>query len=233
MTSACSVGWTWISERMTKRNRVRLFLAAAPLIYVVAGAFLSGTVFREQAPDLSDQPRRGLRIENPAIKSAFVYRQTSAETNGATFEVDVFIEPGGGPGNLGGDHIHPYAEERFRVVEGTIRVLLDGVARDVSAGHELVVTPGVAHSYLNVSSEPAHVVGVFKPAAEMDSYFVQVDRAGGLGQTSMAQMIAFLTRYDHTYAAGMPKWVQRGLAFVIFPTARLFGVKSYYPPPKE
>jgi quercetin dioxygenase-like cupin family protein len=212
---------------------VRLLLVAAPLVYVVASAFLSGVVFPEQAPDPSDLPRRGTRIENPAIKSAFVYRRTGAETNGATFEVDLFVEPGGGPGNLGGDHIHPQAEERFRVVEGTIRVLLDGVAQDVSAGQEVVVTPGVAHSYLNVSSRAAHVIGIFTPGSNMDSYFVQIDRAGGIGQAGAAQMFAFMTRYDHTYIAGVPRWLQRSLAFVITPTARLFGVRSYYPPPKE
>jgi mannose-6-phosphate isomerase-like protein (cupin superfamily) len=217
---------------MTTRTRVRLLLGAAPLIYVGVGAFLSTVVFPEPAPDPSDQPHRGIRIENPVIKSTFVYRQTSVETNGARFEVDLFIRPGGGPGNLGGDHIHPYAEERFRVVEGTIRVLLDGVAQDVAAGQEVVVTPGVAHSYLNVSSQPAHVIGIFTPAASMDSYFVQIDRAGGLGQLSVAQMFAFLTRYDHTYIAGVPRWLQRSLAFVIAPTARLFGVKSHYPPPE-
>jgi mannose-6-phosphate isomerase-like protein (cupin superfamily) len=210
---------------------VRLLLAAVPLIYVVAGAFLSGIVFPEQAPDPSDLPRRGTRIENPAIKSTFVYRRTGAETNGATFEVDLFVEPGGGPGNLGGDHIHPHAEERFRVVEGTIRVLLDGVAQDVLAGQEAVVSPGVAHSYLNVSPQAAHVIGIFNPAANMDSYLVQIDRAGGIGQAGVAQMFAFMTRYDHTYIAGVPRWLQKSLAFVITPTARLFGVRSYYPPP--
>jgi hypothetical protein len=109
----------------------------------------------------------------------------------------------------------------------------DGTAQDVSAGQEVVAAPGVAHSYLNVSSEPAHLIGIFTPATNMDSYFVQMDRAGGIGQVSVTQMFAFMTRYDHTYLAGVPRWVPRSLAFVISPTARLFGVKSYYPPSKE
>jgi hypothetical protein len=67
----------------------------------------------------------------------------------------------------------------------------------------------------------------------MDNYFVQIDRAGGIGQAGVAQMFAFMTRYDHTYIAGVPKWLQRGFAFAMTPTARLFGVKSYYPPSKE
>jgi len=207
-------------------------MAATPLVYVIVGTLLSNVVFPEPDADPSDRPRPGTRIENPAIGSTFVYRRTSAETNGATFEVDLFVEPGGGPGSLGVDHVHPYLEERFRVVEGTIRIALDGVERDVTAGQEVVAAPGVAHSYVNVSSAPAHVTGVFNPAANMDSYFVQLDRAGGLGQTGVAQMFAFLTRYDHTYVAGVPRWLQKGLAFLITPTARLFGVQSYYPPPE-
>jgi len=60
----------------------------------------------------------------------------------------VFVEPGGGPSLVAGDHVHPGAEKRFRVEQGVIRVRLDGVA----------------HSHVNVSPRAtAHVVGSFRP----------------------------------------------------------------------
>ena len=58
-------------------------------------------------------------LENPASGERITFRQTSANTGGGLLAIDLEL-----PANRrvpGGQHIHPKQEERFEVVEGTMR----------------------------------------------------------------------------------------------------------------
>jgi len=50
-------------------------------------------------------------------------------------------------------HCHPHETEVFHVVEGTLRVWLDGEARDYSAGETAIAEPGVVHRFDNSGPE--------------------------------------------------------------------------------
>jgi hypothetical protein len=68
----------------------------------------------------------------------------------------------------------------------------------------------------------------------LDSAYVQFDRAGGIGRLSNLQGLVFLSRFTTIgYRSNAPIWVQKTLAFVVAPTARLFGIRSYYPSPPD
>lgn len=70
--------------------------------------------------------RPGAVIENPVIGDRVVFRQTTAETEGALLEFDMFIRPGAsGPP----EHVHPSSAERFEVLRGTLRARVAGTAR--------------------------------------------------------------------------------------------------------
>ena len=61
----------------------------------------------------------GQTLENPASGDLRTFRQTSANTRGELLAIDLEL-----PANRrvpGGQHIHPKQEERFQVVEGTMR----------------------------------------------------------------------------------------------------------------
>lgn len=62
---------------------------------------------------------RGQTLENPASGERIVFRQTSAVTGGELLAID--LELPAGRRVPGGQHIHPKQEERFEVVEGTMR----------------------------------------------------------------------------------------------------------------
>jgi len=201
------------------------------VIYVAVGSLLNYVVFPEPGPPPSDTPHAGVRVVNPAIHSTFVYRRTAAETGGKIFEWDNYIEKGGGP--IAFPHIHEFAEERFHVVEGAIRVVIDGKESTLLAGQEVVVPPGSLHGFQAIADGTTYVVSSLSPPFEVDELYVQMARAGGLFQVNPIQLLVFATRYDpKTRISGTPPFmVLRALGYLLAPTARLFGIKSYYPPP--
>jgi mannose-6-phosphate isomerase-like protein (cupin superfamily) len=81
---------------------------------------------------------RAQTLENPASGERITFRQTSASTGGELLAIDLEL-----PANRrvpGGQHIHPNQEERFEVVEGTMRFRM-GRKRVVARPGEVVVVP--------------------------------------------------------------------------------------------
>ena len=210
--------------------------------YILASCVLHHLVFPEAAPDPADLPRSGTVLVNEGIKSKFVYRRTSIETRGQLFEWDNFVEPGGGPIDI--PHVHPRMRETFEVIDGEMRFMVDGHEHILAAGATLTAEPGAVDAFQNVSGRPVHMVSRFEPAEEgpweelaqkgllPDNAFVQIERAGGLGSVSPVQMLVIGARFKQGYPPLLPGWAWDGIAFVVAPTARVFGVRSYYPPPR-
>jgi mannose-6-phosphate isomerase-like protein (cupin superfamily) len=209
--------------------------------YVLVSSVLHYLVFPEPSPDASDLPRSGTAVINPAIRSKFVYRETFIETAGRKFEWDNFVEPGGGPIDI--PHVHLHNRETFHVVDGEIRFVIDGKEHVARAGDYIVAEPGSVHAFQNPSDRPAYMVSRFEPAEDgpwerlaregllLDSQFVQIGRVGGMGGASPVQMMVFASRFKTVgNLAGPPIWLQNAAAFLVAPTARLFGIHAYYPP---
>lgn len=222
------------------RKRVAIGIALVT-IYVFVSSILHYAVFPEPFAVPSDLPRSGTTLVNEGIRSRFVYRHTSMETAGRLFEWDNFVEPGGGPGEI--PHVHPHMREVFQIVAGEVTFVMNGREQVAGPGSTIVVQPGTVHAFRNVADRPAHMISRFEPAHDgpwaqlaergllPDSTFVQIDRAGGLGRASPIQMLVFVSRHKQGYPPGLPIWAWDALAFLIAPTARIFGVHAYYAPP--
>lgn len=214
-----------------RAKRVAWIIIVALVAYVAVGSLLNYVVFPEPGPLPSDTPRAGVRIHNEAIQSTFVYRRTASETNGQIFEWDNYIKKGGGP--IDHPHVHELAEERFRVINGALRIVVDGKESIVETGQEVVVPPGSLHGFQAIADGTTYVVSSLSPPFQVDEVYVQMARAGGLWRVSPIQLLVFATRYDtKTGVPGLPPFkLARALGYLVAPTARLFGIKSYYPPP--
>lgn len=57
------------------------------------------------------------------------------------------------PGGHSPHHDHPYEHENF-IVEGSGRVLIDGVWHDLKPGDVVFVSPGADHMYANAGTTP-------------------------------------------------------------------------------
>ena len=95
----------------------------------------------------------GQTLENPASGERITFRQTSANTRGELLAIDLEL-----PANRrvpGGQHIHPKQEERFQVVEGTMRFRMGRGRRGPRRGGRR--PPGQKHDFANVGDDDALV----------------------------------------------------------------------------
>lgn len=204
--------------------RVLLGTVGLLVAYVGISSLLHFVVFPEPSPPPTDRPRSGTEVRLPG-GSTFVYRRTAIETDGEVFEADWVGEPGAGIQR----HTHPSQEVRFEIFEGSLRVVADGVDRTLGPGEEVIIRAGVQHMWENASEARARGLFQLRPAGMADFVFVQLDRAfggeAGAVSTAVQTFILIGTHGRHT------AWPIKTLCFLVAPTARLFGYRSYYEPP--
>src|SRR5262249_23517954 len=97
----------------------------------------------------------GKTLENPASGERITLRRTAAETNGELLAMDLELPARGRV--PGGQHIHPLQEERFEVMEGTMRFRMGHRRIVARPGEVVVVPPGQRHDFANVGGDEALV----------------------------------------------------------------------------
>lgn len=92
---------------------------------------------------------------------------STAETDGEYLEMRFEIN------STSGDsppvHIHPKAEESYKVLSGTLEVNVEGEWKQVHAGEKHSVSPGTPHTFRN--KEPVELINVHRPALEYERFF--------------------------------------------------------------
>ena len=157
---------------------------------------------------------RGQTLENPASGERITFRETAATTDGELLAID--LELPAGRRVPGGQHIHPKQEERFEVVEGTMRFKL-GRKRVVAGPGDVVVVPaGQKHDFANVGDDDALVRVEVRPALKMEELFETAVGLAEQGRTFMGGIpkpldLALFTEEfdDEVQGAFPPRWVQR------------------------
>jgi quercetin dioxygenase-like cupin family protein len=157
---------------------------------------------------------RGQTLENPASGERITFRETAATTDGELLAID--LELPAGRRVPGGQHIHPKQEERFEVVEGTMRFKL-GRKRVVAGPGDVVVVPaGQKHDFANVGDDDALVRVEVRPALKMEELFETAVGLAEHGRTFMGGIpkpldLALFTEAfeDEVQGAFPPRWVQR------------------------
>lgn len=142
-------------------------------------------------------------------------------------EVEVEYGPGGSPPPA---HLHPEQDEAFRVLEGTLRVRLDGEERALTAGETLEIPHGAAHQMWNPDVAPVRASWTTSPPGRTEEWFRALDRLqreGRVGRNGMPGPLAFaalLTEYRDVFrlVAG-PDWLVRGALAALAPLGRLRG----------
>jgi quercetin dioxygenase-like cupin family protein len=102
--------------------------------------------------------------------------RTAAETGGAVLEMEATY---GGTGGLPPEHLHPRQRERFEVLEGTIRAIVDGTERRYGPGETFEVATGTPHTM--AAEGPSRVRWEVRPALRTTEFFERLhggDHAG-------------------------------------------------------
>ena len=165
----------------------------------------------------------GQTLENPASGERITFRRTSANTDGELLAID--LELPAGRRVPGGQHIHPHQEERFEVVEGTMRFRMGRKRVVAGPGEVVVVPPGQKHDFANVGDGDALVRVEVRPALKMEQLFETAVGLAEQGRTFLGgvpkplDLALFTEEFENeVQAAFPPRWVQR---IVLAPLARL------------
>jgi quercetin dioxygenase-like cupin family protein len=155
-----------------------------------------------------------------------VRRQRLAFTReGNILHADVFAAPGGDVPT----HFHPSQEERFEVLAGHVRFVVDGQRIDGAPGTRAVAPPGAKHAFRNVGSVEAHLRVEVEPALDLQGFLEEAAAlARGRRYTrrgiptsprAVLQLADLLVRYENTTVMAFPPRIVQRLALA--PLARL------------
>jgi quercetin dioxygenase-like cupin family protein len=173
--------------------------------------------------------RIGQILVNPASGERITFVHTAAETGGELVAIRLELPPGGRvPGGL---HIHPLQEERFEVVEGTMRFRMRRRRIVAGPGEVVVVPPRVAHDFANAGAETAVLRVDIRPALQMEQLFETAVALAEEGRTMLNGIpkpldLALFTREfeQEVQGASPPRWVQR---LALAPLARIARRRGY------
>src|SRR5437763_1715152 len=107
-------------------------------------------------------------LDMTPIGMIFHVVKTPIETNGQTLEMEweLLPEADGTP-----VHIHPFATETYKVLQGQLEVNINGQWKILQQGEELSVTRGIPHTFRNPITAISKVYNVHSPAMQFDRYF--------------------------------------------------------------
>jgi quercetin dioxygenase-like cupin family protein len=120
---------------------------------------------------------------------------TGAETRGELLEMEASY---GAEGDLPPEHLHPSQDERFDVLEGAVRTIIDGVERRYEAGETFEVPAGTPHQM--TGDGPARVRWEVRPAMRTAEFFEAL--YGGAAAAGVNVLEEFRDEFRLTAATG-------------------------------
>ena len=174
----------------------------------------------------------GQILENPQSGERFIFRKTSADTNGEYLEFDLELQP---DGKVPGKHVHPKQTERFEVLDGTMKFKLGRKTIVAKAGDVVVVPAGKAHKFQNGGVTTAHVRVQVTPALKMEELFETVCQLAADGRTlsngmpKPLDLALFVSQYrEEVQAPFPPATIQRASLAPLAAIAKARGFHERY-----
>jgi quercetin dioxygenase-like cupin family protein len=149
----------------------------------------------------------GQIIHNPVSGERIEFRRTAADTDGDLLEIELEL---GADGHVPGAHVHPEQEERFEVLEGTMRFRLGLRTIIAQPGDSVVVPAGRVHKFSNAGEGPARARVEVVPALDMEDLFTttaELAREGNVLRSGMPRplhLALFVQRFKREVRAPFP-----------------------------
>jgi quercetin dioxygenase-like cupin family protein len=179
----------------------------------------------------------GDSIENPVTGERLVFKKTSAETNGDYVLFECLVKPSG---FVAAAHVHPFQEERFQVIDGTVMFRIDGQELPAEPGDTILVARGRKHQFWNAGDDEVRFACEVRPALDFERLIETMFSLAQAGKTNRKGMpnplrLAVIARahFDTVRLPFPPVWMQRvGLALGA-PLGRMLGYGATYEPSAE
>ena len=178
----------------------------------------------------------GQIIDNPVSGERIEFLRTAAETDGELLEFELTLAP---DGRVPGAHVHPEQEERFHVLEGTIRFRLGLRTIVAEAGETVIVPAGRVHKFTNGGDGEARVSVQVTPALDMEDLLATTAELAHEGRVMRSGMpkplhlALFVGRFRREVRAPFPPApVVRALMAPLAAVARKRGHDARYAAPR-
>jgi mannose-6-phosphate isomerase-like protein (cupin superfamily)/uncharacterized protein YndB with AHSA1/START domain len=106
-------------------------------------------------------------LEMPALGVRVELRRTAADTDGELIEFDVV---GRARGLIAAEHVHTGQSEHYEVIEGTMRLVIDGREHLLGPGDEMETPAGVDHRQLPGDDGEGRVRVTLRPAGRTEEF---------------------------------------------------------------
>lgn len=209
----------------------KIFVVTALLIaYVLIGNFFHRYIFPEPEPDASMYPASGDVITNPFAGEQIIFLKTGLETGGAFSLREFHLKPGGAVPRA---HRHEY-DEMFKVIQGRLTLIWNGQEQILGPGDSVTIPAGDAHQPINRDTLELVTINRVSPAEKHDLMLAQThgfltEKASPRSKSEFFFQAMLFVDYYGTYTADLPVTVQKVLSFLLAPTARLLGYKTWRP----
>jgi quercetin dioxygenase-like cupin family protein len=176
----------------------------------------------------------GQTIQNPVSGERIHFLRTAADTDGELLEFELELSA---DGHVPGAHVHPEQEERFHVLEGTMKFRLGLRTIVAGAGESVVVPAGRVHKFANGGDAPARARVEVVPALDMEQLLettVELAHEGRVTRKGMPKplhLALFVRRFEREVRAPFPPaWVVRATMAPLAALARRRGHAERYAP---
>ena len=146
-------------------------------------------------------------IHNPVSGERITFLRTAADTDGELLEFELELTA---DGRVPGAHVHPVQEERFHVLEGTMKFRLGLRTILASAGETVVVPARRMHKFSNHGDQSARARVEVVPALNMEELLrttTQLAHEGNVTRSGMPKplhLALFVRRFRREVRAPFP-----------------------------
>ncbi len=163
------------------------------------------------------------RGDVPATGETFEFARSARTTEDGKFRFVWTLAPKKrGPG----EHYHEDATETFEIVSGTLRIWINGEARDYRPGDFVSIPPGVRHRFLNPGETPV-VVNVTLDGTRMEDTMVPLAVAVHGRKPRIGEVLRMLVAAVELLPSTPASWVERTMFMALIASLKAFGVKRY------
>ncbi len=171
-------------------------------------------------------------IVNPKTKNEIKFLQTNKDTGGKLLEMEsTYYSHSKEPPA----HYHPYQQEDFTVISGTLSIRINGEIKTLNQGNKLNIPPNVVHSMWNNSDSKTIVNWRVQPAMNTENMLETLLGLATEGRTNedgvpgLLQAALTANNFADVFRLAKPPFLVQKIIFTILsPVSTVSGYKPVY-----
>jgi quercetin dioxygenase-like cupin family protein len=174
--------------------------------------------------------KQGDQIINPRTGQVMIFLKTSAETNGELLQIECFSPPNV---EREPEHIHPFQENSFEIISGSLVFDVDGKEQIVGPGESINIPANVPHHFWNDGEIDTHYIQEFRPALKIDRFFeifFALARDGKLNKNGIPNLFhasSIGLPYKDEIRLNKPPWALQYIIYkILAPFGKLMGYSA-------